>query len=119
MSIKNTAKNQFFTNLPREHSVISLLNNYLEFNFDVLHAATANRYANGNDIRLVSLGPIALFNNHKLTTSSGKQLEEISHAHFVSLIYGLLTSSKDSDDLSFGFDCDRGRRQREMTNIKT
>ena len=34
------------------------------------------------------------------------------------LMYKLLTSSKDSDDLSFGFDRDRNKRQRELTNNK-
>ena len=34
-------------------------------------------------------------------------------------MYKLLSSSKGSDDLSIGFDRDRGRRQREMTNNKT
>ena len=49
-----------------------MLNSYFELTFDVLHAATNNRYVDGNDIRLVNLGPIALFSNYKLTTSSGK-----------------------------------------------
>ena len=30
----------------------------------------------------------------------------------------LITSAKDSDDLFFGFDLDRGRRQPELTNNK-
>ena len=93
-----------------------MLNSHLEINFDVLHAATNNRYVDGNDIRLVSLRPIALFSNYKLTTSSGKHLENIDHAHIVSLMYKLLTSSRGSDDLSSGFDRDRNRRQRELTN---
>ena len=97
-----------------------MLNSYLELNFDVLHAAaTNNRYADGNDIRLVNLGPIGLFSNYKLTTSSGKHLENIDHAHIVSLRYKFLSSSRGSDDLSIGFDRDRGRRQRELTNNKT
>ena len=95
-----------------------MLNSYLELNFDVLHAANNNRYADANDIRLVNLRPIALFSNYKLTTSSNKHLEEISHAHIVSLMYKLLTSSKDGDDLSIGFDRDRGRRKNELTNKK-
>ena len=115
----NTANSQVYINIPREDSVISLLNSYLELNFDVLHVRTNNRYANDNDIRLVNLGPIALFSNYKLTTSSGKHLENIDHAHIVSLMYKLLPSSKGSDDLSIGFDRDRGRRQRELTNNKT
>ena len=118
ISTINTANSQVYINLPREDSVISLLNSYLELNFDVLHAANNNRYADANDIRLVNLGPIALFSNYKLTTSSNKHLEKISHAHIVSLMYKLLTSSKDGDDLSIGFDRDRGRRKNELTNNK-
>ena len=119
ISTINTANSQVYINIPRKDSVISLLNSYLELNFDVLHAATNNRYVDGNDIRLVNLGPISLFSNYKLTTSSGKHLENIDHAHIVSLMYKLLTSSKGSDDLSIGFDRDRGRRQRELTNNNT
>ena len=96
-----------------------MLNSYLELNFDVLHAATNNRYVDGNDIRLVNLGPIALFSNYRLTTSSGKHLENTDHAHIVSLMYKLLTSSKGSDDLSIGFDRDRNRRQRELSKNKS
>ena len=50
-----------FFNIPREDSVISLLKTYLDLNFDALHAASGNRYADKNDIRLVNLGPIDLF----------------------------------------------------------
>ena len=119
ISTINTANSQVYINIPREDSVISLLNSYLELNFDVLRADNSNRYLDGNDIRLVNLGPIALFSNYKLTTSSGKHLENIDHAHIVSLINKLLSSSKGSDDLSIGFDRDRGRRQRAITNNKT
>ena len=114
ISTINTANSQIYINIPREDSVISLLKGHLELNFDVLQAATNNRYVDANDIRLVNLGPIALFSNYKLTTSSGKHLEEISHAHLVSLMYKLLTSSKDSDDLSIGFDRNRGRRKKRI-----
>ena len=119
ISTINTANSQVYINIPREDSIISLLNSYIELNFDVLHAATNDRYADGNDIRLVNLGPIGLFSNYKLATSSGKHLENIDHAHIVSLMYKLLSSSKGSDDLSIGFDRDRGRRQRELTNNKS
>ena len=113
-----TPNSQIYINIPREDSVISLLNSYLDLYFDVLQAATGNRYADANDIRLVNLGPIALFSIYKLTTSSGKHLEEISHAPIVSLLYKLLSSSKGSDDLSIGFDRDRNRKKRELTNNK-
>ena len=119
ISTISTANSQIYIKIPREDSVISLLNSYLELNFDVLQATTNNRYVNANDIRLVNLGPIVLFSNYKLTTSSGKHLEEISHAHIVSLMYKLLTSSKDSDDLSIGFVRNRGRRKNELSNNKS
>ena len=47
----NTANSQIYINITREDSVISLLNSYLDLNFDVVHAATNNRYAHGNDFR--------------------------------------------------------------------
>ena len=50
-----------------------------------------------------------------LTTSSRKHLEVFSNARVVSLKYKLITSTIHADDLSFGFDRDRGRRQRELT----
>ena len=101
LSTINTPISQVYINIPREDSVISLLNSYLEINFDVLHAAINNRYIDGNDIRLVNLAPIGLFSNYKLTTSSGKHLENIDHAHIVCLMYKLVTSSKGSDDHSY------------------
>ena len=61
---------------------------------------------------------MALFSIYKLTTSSGKHLEEVSHAHIVSLMYKLITTFKDCDDLSIGFDRDRTRRRNELTNNK-
>ena len=87
-------------------------------NFDVLNAATNNRYVDADDIWLINLAAIALFSNFKLTTNSGKHLENIDHAHKVSLMYKLLTSSRSSDDLSIGFDRDRKGRKRELTNNK-
>ena len=67
---------------------------------------------------MVSEGPTALFSNYKLQSSSGKHIEEINHAHIVCLMFKLTTSARNTDDLSIGFDRDRGRRQRELTNNK-
>ena len=80
----NTPNSQIFINKPREDSVFSLLDSYIELNFDVLHAASGNRYVDGDKIRLVNLGPIASFSNCIITTSSGKHIDEIRNAHFVS-----------------------------------
>ena len=63
ISTINTPNSQVYNNIPREYSVISLLNSYLELNFDVLHATTNNRYVDGKNIRLVNMGPVALFSN--------------------------------------------------------
>ena len=51
-----------------------------------------------------------------MTTSSGKHLEEIIHAHNASLLYKLITSARATDDLSIGFGRDRKKRQRQLTN---
>ena len=77
------------------------------------------RYADGNDIRLVNLGLIALFSSFILTTSSGKHLEDVSHAHIVSLMYKLITSSKDNDELSIGFERNPKRTRDELTANKS
>ena len=115
----NTPNSQLNINFSREYSVFSLLKSYLDLYFDVLHAATNNRHADGNDITLVNLEPIALFSNIRLTTSSGKLLEDISHANIVSLTYKLITTAIDTDDLSIGFYRDPGKRQQQLTNNKT
>ena len=95
-----------------------MINSYLDLNFDVLHAATNNRYADTNDIKLIILGPIALFSNYKLTNSSRKHLEDIIQAHIVSLMYKLISIAKDTPDLSIGFDRNHNRRQRELSHNK-
>ena len=81
-----TPNSQTYINILREATVISLLNSYLDLNFEVVKRADSSSFANGNDIQLVNLGPVALFSSFKLTTSSGKHLEDISHAHLVSLM---------------------------------
>ena len=114
----NTPNSQIYINIPREDSVIGLLNSYLDLNFEVVQKADSSRYGNGNDIKLVNLGPIAFFSIFKLTTSSGKDLEDMSQAHLVSLMYKLKTSSKGSDDLSIGFDRSSAKRREEITTNK-
>ena len=51
-SEKNTIKTAYsqmnINNIPRKESVVT--NGYLDLNFDALHAATGNRYADNNDI---------------------------------------------------------------------
>ena len=80
------ANSEIIDNIPGIKSFVSLLNSYFDLYFDVLHAATGNRYADSRDIRLVNLSALDLFSKYKRKTSSAKHLEEFSHAHFVSLI---------------------------------
>ena len=115
----NTPNRQIYINLPREDFVISLIITYLDLNFEVIKKADDSRNGNGNGIRLVNMGPIVLFCNFKLTTSTGKHLENISHAHLVSLLYKRITSTKNSDDLSIGFDRSRNRRKNGITLNKS
>ena len=61
ISTKNTANSQIYINIPREESLISLLKSYIDLHFDVLNAATSNRYIDTDDIWLINLAAIALF----------------------------------------------------------
>ena len=111
----HTANSETYINLPRKDSVISLLNSYLDLIFEVIKEADICKYAIADDVKLVILRPIVLFSYYILTTSSGTHLEDISHAHVVSLLCKQITSAKDSDDLSIGFDRYCGSRRDEMS----
>ena len=112
----NTPNSQIYINIPRRDSVICLLNFYLGLKFEVIKKSDNSRCANGYDMRLLNLGSVALFSVFKLTTRSEKHLEDISHAHIVSLMYKLIRSSRGSDDFSIVFHRDCGRRREELTN---
>ena len=53
-----------------------------------------------------------------MTPSSGKQQEDFSHAHIVSLLYKLIPSAKVANDLSIGFDHSRNGRRDELNSNK-
>ena len=85
--------------------------------FSVTHRAGAqNRYVGGDHKRLGNLVPKAFFNKNRVTSSSGKELEEIDNAHVIRFIHNLSSSSRDTDDLSIGFHRSNGIRVRELTN---
>ena len=114
----NTPNSQTCINIPKEGSVISFLDSYLDLNLEVIKKADKFGYANVKNIGLVNLGSIALFSTFKMTTSSGKHLEDISHAHIVPLMFILITSSKDSHALSVGYVRNRNRRRDELAQNK-
>ena len=112
----NSHKNNI---IPIEGSVFSLLISCFDLNFEVIKKTDDNRYANGNDIRLVNLRPIASFSEFTLTTSCGKHLEDDSHAQIVCLKYKLIPSAKNSSDLSIGFHRDQDGRWDKLAHNKT
>ena len=94
LSTINTVDSKIKINIPTENSGNSLLNSSLDLNFDVLDAATGNCYADGNDKRLVNLGPIDFFSSFELETSSLKHIKVMTLAHIVSFLYKLVTSAR-------------------------
>ena len=61
ISTENTPNSHIYNNVLEEILLIVCLEVFFRLNFDVLDSATNNRYADGDDISLVNLGPIALF----------------------------------------------------------
>ena len=104
--------------LPREDAYICLQNSFISVEFEVLKNVDT-RYADGDQISLVNFGPVALFSEAKLTTSSGKHLEKIDNLHPISLMYKLLTSSQQTSQLMYGFEESLFIRRQELTNNKT
>ena len=68
---------------------------------------------------MVSFGPVALFSEAKLTTSSGKHLEKVDNLHPISLMIKLLTSTQQTTQLMYGFEERTTIRRQELTNNKT
>ena len=120
LKLVNGESFEIFIEILREDSAISLKDSYLELDFIVSHRAGAHaRYADGDHIGLVNIGPLALFNEYRLTNSSGKEVEEIDNDHVFYLMHKLISSSRDSDDLSIGFQRSIDDPDRELTNNKT
>ena len=120
LNLINGEIKQSFTDIPREDSAISLKDSYLEIDLNVTHSSCAHaRYVDGVHIRLVNLGPIALFDKYRLTSSSGREIEETENAHVICLMHKLISSSRDSDGLSIGFHRSNAVREKELTNNKT
>ena len=93
-----------------------MIYSYLELDFNLTHRAGAHsRYADGDHIKLLSLGPIALFNKYRLTSCSGEEIEEIDNDHFICLMHKLISGSRNSDDLSISFHRSFEAREGELT----
>ena len=103
---------------PRKDAYICLQNSYISLEFEVLKNDD-KRYADGDQISLVNFGPVALFSEAKLVTSSGKHLEKVDNLHPVCLMHKLLTSSQQTSQLMYGFEESQATRRQEVTNNKT
>ena len=68
---------------------------------------------------MVNFGPVALFSEAKLVTSSGNYLEKVDNLHPVSLMHKLLTSTQQTSQLMYGFEESQATRRQELTNNKT
>ena len=78
---------------PREDAYNCLQNSYVSLEFELLKNDDT-RKADGDERSLVNFGPVALFNEAKLVTLSGKHLEKVDNLHPVCLMYKLLTSTQ-------------------------
>ena len=114
----NIINSNISISLPREDAYICLQNSYISVEFEILKNDNT-RYANGNEISLVNFGPVALFSEAKLTTSSGKHLEKVDKVHPHSSMYKLLTSTQQISQLMYGFEESVAIRRQELTNNKT
>ena len=116
-TVKN-ANSNISISLPREDAYICLQNSYISLEFEVLKNDDT-RFNDGDEISLVNFGPIVLFSETKLTTSSGKHLEKVDNLHPICLMYKLLTSSQQTSQLMYGFEESTTIRRQELTNSKT
>ena len=91
-TVNNTDSN-ISINLPREDAYISLQLSYISLEIEVLKNKS-KRNADGDEISLINFGPVPLFSEAKLVTSSGKHLEKVDILHPICLLYKLLTSQQ-------------------------
>ena len=114
---------------PREDAYICLQHSFISVYSFIIHSLFIiqfevlkndnTRYAKGDEISFVNFGPVALFSEAKLTTSSGKHLEKVDILHPICLMYKLLTSSQQTSQLMYGFEESVTIRRQELTNNKT
>ena len=104
--------------LPREDAYICLQNSYISLDFEVLKQDDT-RYADGDEIALVNFGPVALFTEAKLTTSSRKIWKKVYNLHIISIMHKLLTSCQQTSELMNGFEESQETTRLELTTNNT
>ena len=114
----NNNNSNISISLPREDAYICLQHSFISVEFEVLKNDDT-RDVDNDQVSLVNFGPVALFSEAKLTTSSGKHLEKVDNLHPISLMYKLLTSTYQTSQLLYGFEESTAIRRQELTNNKT
>ena len=116
-TVNNNNSNISFS-LTRQDAYICLHNSCISLEFEVLQNDDT-RYADGDQISLINFGPVALFSEAKLTTSSGKHSEKVDILHIISIMHKLSTSTQYTSELLYGFEESQATRRLELTNNKT
>ena len=114
----NNSNSNISSIFPREDAYICLQNSYISLEFEVLKNDDTI-YVDGDQLLVVNFGPVALFSEVRLTTSSGKHLKEVDNLLPTSLMYKLLTSNQQTSQLMYGFEESQATRRQELTNNKT
>ena len=95
----NTESTQIYTELPKKDSSNPL-------------------NPHDNPIRFGNVGPIAVIGAYELTTTSGRQSEDINNAHVICSRSKFVTTSKGGDVLSIDIHREIVDRARDLTNNK-
>ena len=77
----NTPKFSVFIETPREDSVFSPKDGYLELGFFIVRYDREGEYAHETDKKLAKLCVKVSLSGFNLTTNFGKALENVDHAH--------------------------------------
>ena len=103
---------------PREDAYICLQNSFISLGIEVLKNDDT-RYADGDQISRINFGPVALFSEAKLVTSSGKHLEKVDNLHPICLMYKLLPSTQQTSQIRYGFEDSQATIRQRLTTNKT
>ena len=98
LALINNNNSNISISLPRQDAYNCLESSYISVDFEALKQDDT-RYADDDQINLINFGPVALFSEVKLTTSSGKHLEKVSSLHIISLMHKLSTSQQQASEL--------------------
>ena len=98
LATMNKNSSIFSISFSRENAYVGLQNSYISIEIEVLKNYDT-RYADGDEIALVTFGLVAPFSEAKLTTSWEKHIKQVDILHTKSLMNKLSTSQQQIIDL--------------------